>query len=131
MIRLRLACLFALLATAGCASSAPTPRPLSPIFVVDSGTATCANESVGVDLAIEHAVARPGYLDCITVTLRADPDGTIWLCEPARDPEDAVCEGPRMELRGADIDRIEATWHTASGARWSDPIQLLGRVRFL
>ena len=128
---IRLACLLALLATAGCASSAPTPSGLTPIFVLDSGTASCADESVGVDLAIEHAVARPGYLDCITVTLEADADGTIWICEPVRDPTGPVCDGRRMELRGANIDRLQATWHTAGEARWSDPIQLLGRVRFL
>ena len=131
MIRLRLACLFALLATAGCASSAPTPSKLTPIFVLDSGTASCADESVGVDLAIEHAVGRPGYLDCITVTLRADPDGTVWICEPVRDPAGPVCDGRRIELSGPDVDRLQATWHTAAEARWSDPIQLLGRVRFL
>ena len=69
MLRLGLACVYALFAAAGCASSAPTPSPLTPIFVLDSGTASCAYESVGVDLVIEHAAARPGYLDCITVTI--------------------------------------------------------------
>jgi hypothetical protein len=131
VIRLGLAFLCALFAAAGCASSAPTPGPLTPIFVLDSGTASCVDESVGVDLAIEHAVARPGYLDCITVTLEADADGTIWLCEPVRHPDDPVCDGRRMELRGANIDRLPATWHDAAEATWSDPIQLLGRVRFL
>ena len=82
-------------------------------------------------MAIEHAVARPGYLDCITVTLRADADGSIWVCEPVRAPDDPLCEGSRMELRGADIDRLPATWHTAPESTWSDPIQLLGRVRFV
>ena len=131
MLRLGLACVYALFAAAGCASSAPTPSPLTPIFVLDSGTASCANESVGVDLVIEHAAARPGYLDCITVTIRADADGTIWICEPVRDPAGPICDGPRLELLGADIERLQATWHAAAGSSWSDPIQLLGRVRFL
>jgi hypothetical protein len=131
VIRLGLTCLLTAFAAAGCASAASTPRPVTPIFVLDSGTAGCANESVGVDLAIEHAVAQPGYLDCITVSLRADPDGTIWVCEPVRDSDDPLCDGPRMELIDADIARLPATWHTAADTRWSDPIQLLGRVRFL
>ena len=131
MIRLALACVCALLAAAGCSSSTPTPSPLTPVFMLDSGTVSCATESVGVRVAIEHAAARPGYLDCITVTLQADAEGTIWLCEPVRDPPDDICEGPTMELLGPDLDRLEASWHTAPQARWSDPIQLLGRVRFL
>jgi hypothetical protein len=131
VIRIGLACMLVLVASAGCAGPTPTPRPVTPIFVLDSGTAGCANESVGVDLAIEHAVAHPGYLDCITVTLRADADGTTWICEPMRSPEEPLCDGPRMELRGADIDRLPATWHPSADTRWSDPIQLLGRVRFL
>lgn len=131
MIRLALACIFALVATAGCGDSIPRASPLTPIFDLDSGTASCANESVAVDLAIEHALARSGYLDCITVTLQADPDGTIWVCNPVPDPAGPICDGPRMELRGLDLDRLQATWHTAPAARWSDPIQLLGRVRFL
>jgi hypothetical protein len=131
MIRLGFACLVALLATAGCGSSAPTPTPGNPTFVLDSWTASCANELVGVDLAVEHALARPGYLDCITVTLRADPNGTMWVCDPVRDAAGPVCEGRQMELSGPDVDRIQATWHTAPEATWSDPVQLLGRVRFL
>ena len=131
MIRLALAGLFVLLATTACASSASTPSPQNPIFVLDSATASCANESVGVDLAIEHALARPGYLDCITVTLEADPDGTIWLCNAVRDPSASGCDDPRMEVRGLEPLDVAATWHTTPKARWSDPIQLLGRVRFL
>ena len=131
MIRLALAGALALIACAGCAGATPTPIPLTPVFVLDSGTATCADESVGVEVAIERGVAHPGYLDCITVTLRADPDGTIWVCEPVRDPAGPVCEGPQMDLRGADVGRLGATWHDAPEARWSDPVQLLGRVRFL
>lgn len=132
VFRLRLACLTALFATAGCGTPVPSASPLSPIFDLDSGTASCANDSVGVDAAIAHALARPAYLDCITVTLRADPlDGTIWLCNPVRDLASPICDGPRIELRGLDIERIPASWHMASGASWSDPIQLLGRVRFL
>jgi hypothetical protein len=131
VIRLGLACIFALLAIVGCARGSPTATASSAIFVVDSATASCADGSVGVDLAIEHAVARPGYLDCITVTLRADADGTTWICEPMRSPDEPLCDGPRMELRGANIDRLPATWHPSADIRWSDPIQLLGRVRFL
>lgn len=76
-------------------------------------------------------MARPGYLDCITVTLQAYPDGTIWVCNPVRDPAAPICDGRRIELRGLGIDRIRAIWHTALEFKWSDPIQLLGRVRFV
>ena len=129
MIRLGLACLVALFATAGCATDVPPASQQAPIFDVDSATATCANELVGIELAIQHAMARPGYLDCITVSLEADPDGTIWLCNPVRAAASG-CEGPRMELHGVDPLDVAATWHDGSEVRWSDPIQLLGRVRF-
>ena len=132
VIRVGLASILALFATGGCGTPVPSASPLSPIFDLDSGTASCADDLVGVDAAIAHALAHPGYLDCITVTLQADPlDGTIWLCNPVRDPASPICDGTRMELRGLDIERIPATWHAASGASRSDPIQLLGRVRFL
>ena len=129
-MRLGLACLLASFVTAACTSAAPTASQRAPIFEVDSATAGCANEMVGIELAMQHAMARPGYLDCITVSLEADPDGTIWLCNPVRDPAASGCEGPRMELRGVDPLDVAATWHVAGEIRWSDPVQLLGRVRF-
>jgi hypothetical protein len=130
VIRLALACLVAVLVAAACTSAVPTASPQPPIFEVDSATATCANEMVGIELAMQHAMARPGYLDCITVSLEADPDGTIWLCNPIRDPAASGCQGPRMELHGVDPLDVAATWHDGTEVRWSDPIQLLGRVRF-
>lgn len=122
--------LLALFAIAGCAPSAPTASQQAPFFVVDSATASCANETVGIELAIQHALARPGYLDCITVTLEAGPDGTIWLCNPIRNSASPGCEGRRMEVHGLDPQHVATTWHVGADARWSDPIQLLGRVRF-
>jgi hypothetical protein len=130
VIRLGLGCLVVLLVAAACTSAAPTASQQPPIFEVDSATATCANEMVGIELAIQHAIARPGYLDCITVTLEADPDGTIWLCNPVREPAASGCEGPRMELHGVDPLDVAAIWHVVGERRWSDPVQLLGRVRF-
>jgi hypothetical protein len=97
---------------------------------VDSATATCANETVGIELAMQHALARPAYLDCITVSLEADPDGTIWLCNPVSDPAASGCEGPRMELHGVDPLDLATAWHVVGERRWADPVQLLGRVRF-
>jgi hypothetical protein len=132
MPRLVVACVFALIVAAGCEGAAPSATPLTPIFDLDSSAAICGDDSVGVDLAIQHAIARPGYLDCITVTMREDPSGSaIWLCNPVRNLVSPMCEGSTIELRGLGMERIQATWHTASGARWSDPVQLLGRVRFL
>jgi hypothetical protein len=130
VIRPGRACLVALFVTAGCATAVPPASQQPPIFDVDSATATCANEMVGIDLAMQHAMARPGYLDCITVSLEADPDGTIWLCNPVRDPAASGCEGRRMEVRALEPLDLAATWHVVGERRWSDPVQLLGRVRF-
>jgi len=123
---LRLAWLPALLVVAGCAIASQQ----TPIFDVDSATAICANETVGIELAIRDALAAPGYLDCITVTLGADADGTMWLCNPVRDPAASGCQGHRMQVDGLDLTRLAMSWHAGPEARWSDPIQLLGRVRF-
>jgi hypothetical protein len=130
VIALRFTLVLALFALAACGTSLPTASAQPPIFDVDSATAGCADESVGVDLAMAHALARPGYLDCITVTVLAYPDGTIWLCEAVRDPAAAVCDGNRMQARGLDLNRVTAGWHVGAQGRWSDPVQLLGRVRF-
>lgn len=122
--------LIGVLAVAGCGTSVPTTSQQAPVFQLDSASVTCQDERVGVELAIEHAQAQPGYLDCITGALQVDPDGTIWLCSIVAGAGAPPCDGLRLRVQGLDAGMVDVIWHAAPEVRWSDPIQLLGRVRF-
>jgi hypothetical protein len=130
MWRLGMACAIAGLMISGCGGPGPSPSQQVAIFDVDEPNVGCGDRTEGIDEAIQRAQDTPDYLDCVTVTLQVDADGAIWICDPVVNAPTAPCEANRMAVENLDLDRISPTWHGGTGARWTDPIQILGRVRF-
>ena len=118
------------MALAACGGSTPSASQQVAIFEVDEPNVGCGVRTEGIDEAIQRAQDTPDYLDCVTVTLQLDADGAMWICDPVVSAPTPPCEANRMAVENLDLDRIAAPQHGGTDARWTDTIQLLGRVRF-
>lgn len=127
--------LFALMILAGCASGSPDepisdddpqpstgPSAADAILIIQEG-AIASGPGISIPDALEWIGGEPVL---VNGALFIDPDGGVLLCDAIAESFPPQCGGARFEVRG--LDPAGQLLEEANGVRWSESVQLFGRL---
>lgn len=93
------------------------------VLVVEPGM-TATGPGISVADALDQVGGEPVL---VNGALFIDPEGVVLLCDAIAESFPPQCGGARLLVEGADLATMPDL-EEANGVRWSESVQLLGRV---